>query len=256
MAGATLSLMIFLTSFSCRTFAASHSLHLHVNSNDSTDQHIVNLQYNELFDLRCDLLKKMLHEKTTYRGTLKSLALSTSLSGHVTVHQVTPEHTSYTASAEGNVGPVRLVYSLSAEKGGCAAYQLSHSLTSEPSDLLYFSSNVTSVCGRDEHTLESITITIDLHGTLSPLLRTRLHQVFVFEDERMWEEMTMNNTLLDIRVNADWPDSRNGFKRAAFKSHNVLQSIPSFILEYVRREDESVLKLLHHLSSHGGRDEL
>ena len=123
-------------------------------------------------------------------------------------------------------------YSLHARRqySSCPYLTLSHSITTEPQQFLKFESNVWQSCGPSDSRL-FINLTLD--SILSPLISTRLDQVWVFKPSGDgWESMNATNPLMDIFVNAEWDHLFNHKKRALFVTSQLLEWIPKIELIY------------------------
>ena len=241
---AALLVLVFSTSL-LLVARASNLVHFAVSQSASNDELTVEFEYKQAMDLRASVKRTESGEFTIHA---ESIALKSHLVGKVEIEPSGSDKT-YVASASGSIWGVNVTYNLLVISSECPKYQLWHSLDTSPADLVAFSSNVTGSC-RPEGDLERVFITVHLDGEVTPLIKTRLEQVFVFEgDGRVWEEMQMQNAALDIKVKGDWPSGERGFKRATFNS-KLLQYIPSFVLEYVKSEQEIVFKVIKSLVQH------
>ena len=245
-----MAVFLIITLSICFALTRAGSLvHFDISQSPSQDEFTLDFKYKELMDLQANV--KRVGGNFLFQA--KSHALLSSLIGKLEM-EPNGDDTLFIGIAEGSIVGVNVSYNLFAISNQCPGYQLWHSLETIPSDLVTFSSNVTGSCSHD-NSLEQVIITIDLNGKLNPLLKTRLDQIFVFEGTRIWEEMKMKNAAFDIHVKADWPDEKRGYKRATFKSHLPEHILPSFVLEFIKNEQEEVFKVIKSLVGYE-KDEL
>lgn len=243
-------LLFFIVTFFVVFSDAVNLVHFDITTSHSNDEYKVNFKYKENFNFNVNVK----HSNGTYLLEGKCDTLNSYLNGEINYQNLTQSSVLYVGSIDGNIDTVNISYKLFVKTDKCPTVELNHTLTTSPIDLVTFSSTLTGNCNKDD-SLNLVSIVIDLDGKLTPLLKTRLDQIFVFEDDRMWEEMTMSNTFIDINVKADWPGNKYGYKRATFKS-KLFQSIPSFTLEYLKSEEEIILKLIKSLVQNEEKDEL
>ena len=142
----------------------------------------------------------------------------------------------------------------------CPTMSLSHNLTTTPSGIVYFSSNVSEKCDLSTKIVavpssSILEINITLQSQLSPLLSVDLQQIFVYNGSNGWESMNCSHPLMDMNVTADWNEDDVNFKqhtKQAIFSSKLLHWLPSFILKYNNMPNNPIELLLSILrtSSH------
>lgn len=144
-------------------------------------------------------------------------------------------------------------YSLDARRqyDSCPHLTLSHSITTQPKEFLMFASDVWESCDSSDHSY--LNLNLSLSSILSPLLTTRLDQVWLFNHTtgHGWESMNATNPLMDIMVNAEWDNLFNHKKRAQFISSQIVDFwIPTFEILYDRNRENMSLSIIREFSSH------
>lgn len=122
----------------------------------------------------------------------------------------------------------------------CPWIRLSHNVTTQPRDVVNFSSNVTETCFEHNSSLLAINVTLD--SLLNPLVNLDLQQVWIYNDQDGWESMNLTNPLVDINVAAEWVNSRehsSHIKTASFVS-KLLPWLPSFNINYSNTPDNPI----------------
>ena len=191
---AALLVLVFSTSL-LLVAQASNLVHFAVSQSALNDELTVEFQYKQAMDLSASVKRTESSEFTTHA---EPIALKSHLVGRVEI-EASGNDKMHVASASGSIWGVNVTYNLLVISSECPKYQLWHSLDTSPADLVAFSSNVTGSCG-PEGDLERVFTTVHLDGEVTPLMKTRLEQVFVFEgDGRMWEEMQVQNAALDVK---------------------------------------------------------
>jgi hypothetical protein len=130
-------------------------------------------------------------------------------------------------------------------------------------DLFSFKSTLKTINCKDSQGINSaLVIDINLDSKNNPLIQeSKLRQLFVFERDSGNETMSMTSPIIDINVTADWKDlnDKNSFrstKKAIFMSKKILEWLPSFEIEYLRTQEQLILKLVRAEELNNKRDEL
>lgn len=163
-------------------------------------------------------------------------------------------------------------------KNKCPKLSLHHNFTTNIDNLIKFSSNLTEQCGRPNKSNEiedKMRITIDFSTLINDLFDFKLDQVFIKQNRKGSELMTLLNKIYKIKVIGDYKyldekldsNSNDGlenlkyqfYKRATFES-SLPDRFPTFQIKYVHDDqDENKIKLsfkIKNVKKTKGKDEL
>lgn len=124
----------------------------------------------------------------------------------------------------------------------CPYICLNHSLITQPSDTIQFTSfvNHSKLEEATGNTINKTMIAIDLKSLLWPFVNSNLRQTFHSSSGFGYESMNVTNFNWDASVSADWSDYPKKIHHKTLNFNSKNNKWPTFSIVYQNEEDKSV----------------